>query len=143
MRTCLVHGCEQKHRARGWCGMHYTRWRLYGDAEALVRTYVRKEMGLQERILARVAMQPDSGCWLWDGSSNGRYGQINVGGRPVLAHRASYEAFKSRPDDDALVCHRCDTPYCVNPDHLFLGTVRENAIDMASKGRGANQFGRY
>lgn len=63
------------------------------------------------------------------------YGTINIGGRMTLAHRASYAVANGPIDPGLVVCHRCDTPACVNPDHLFVGTHKDNTQDCVRKGR--------
>lgn len=80
-------------------------------------------------------------CWLWEGGkdSNG-YGQFGVNGKSVLVHRFSYELHKGKiPTNNTYhgvcVLHICDTPNCVNPKHLVLGTQRENIKDRDNKGR--------
>lgn len=78
------------------------------------------------------------GCWLWTGPSrkNG-YGRLQDGDRSVLAHRLSYTMHVGPIPAGLLVCHSCDTPACVRPDHLFLGTYLDNAQDSTEKGRRA------
>jgi len=78
---------------------------------------------------------PNTGCWLWSGYTmpNG-YGHFSIGTKSHLAHRVSYLYFKGQPGN-LYVCHKCDNPYCVNPEHLFLGTHQDNIRDMVSKGR--------
>lgn len=98
---------------------------------------------LRERFDAKWTPEPNSGCWLWTGSSRGGYGQINSGGRGVLlaAHRVSFEFANGQIQKGMCVLHRCDNPPCVNPDHLFLGTPKDNAVDRARKNRGNRPTG--
>lgn len=74
-------------------------------------------------------------CWPWQLSSNNGYGQFQVGGRPVRAHRVAYYLGHGADPGEYLVCHACDTPVCCNPSHLFLGTAGDNATDRNQKGR--------
>lgn len=92
----------------------------------------------EERFLYKTLPEPNTGCWLWLGALTGRgYGQIKVKGVAVLAHRFSYEMHKGKIPDGVYVCHTCDTPSCVNPSHLWLGTAKDNMVDKAVKRRGA------
>jgi len=78
----------------------------------------------------------ESGCRLWIGLKNVRgYGRTRVRGKPALAHRAAFEAVHGAIAPGLCICHRCDTPSCVNVDHLFAATQFENMQDMARKGR--------
>jgi len=77
------------------------------------------------------------GCWLWTAGKNASgYGYIYDSGKYVLTHRISYVLNIGPIPDGISVCHSCDTPACVRPDHLFLGTVKDNSDDMWRKGRG-------
>jgi hypothetical protein len=89
-------------------------------------------------------VQKTSTCWLWTGRKVGAlgYGQLRYGRRTVCvyAHRYAYERFVGSIPKGLKVLHRCDVPACVNPDHLFVGTSKDNTQDMIAKGRGWSPF---
>jgi hypothetical protein len=88
---------------------------------------------LPERFWVKV--KRTKGCWIWTGclSKKGRYGLFHLNRRTQRAHRLVYEDLKGKTGLGVL--HKCDTTYCVRPDHLFTGTPRENTQDMIAKGR--------
>lgn len=87
-------------------------------------------------------------CWLWQGAKAWGYGKIYVEGHVIRAHRVAWEMTHGPIPEGLLVLHECDTPACVNPSHLRLGTQRENISDCRSRGRFRSQterdsLGRY
>jgi HNH endonuclease/CENP-B N-terminal DNA-binding domain len=89
------------------------------------------------RFISKVSVMP-SGCWVFGGAQSQAYGTLKVKGRPVKAHRYSYELAYKQSAEGLFVCHHCDNPRCVNPNHLFLGTAKDNTRDCWKKGRNHN-----
>lgn len=130
-KTCTVDSCDRPYYGKGFCkACHQWHWkRGLLPSQNLPRT-------VGEHIDARTMTIPESGCWLWTGGANDMgYGSLGIGGKKLYAHRASYEWFHGAIPKGMEVCHKCDVPLCVNPDHLFLGTHKENMSDSARKGR--------
>lgn len=94
---------------------------------------------LRERFMEKFEEDRDTGCWVWTGATNeAGYGAIWKDGdeRAAPAHRVAYEIFVGPIPEGLFVCHHCDNPPCVNPEHLFVGDAKDNADDMMAKGRG-------
>lgn len=86
-------------------------------------------------LFALSSPEPNTGCWLWLGTIKGGYGNVAFCGRTMRTHRLAYELTHGPIPSGLCVCHRCDTPSCCNPDHLFLGTPNDNNQDKIRKGR--------
>lgn len=93
-------------------------------------------MAPQDGFWGKVSVGHDGGCWGWIGATDSfGYGQIHREGRVQTAHRVVWQLVNGPIPNKMCVLHRCDNPPCTNPDHLFLGTQRDNMVDAASKGR--------
>lgn len=97
---------------------------------------------MAKQVTDRAIPEPNTGCLLWEGYRNrDGYGQVRNSGKIWLAHRYAWTQARGVIPPGLLVLHRCDTPSCVNVDHLFLGTHTDNMRDMASKSRsGGHRF---
>lgn len=96
---------------------------------------------IRERFDSKWKRDANTGCWLWTASTAGKgYGQFRIPGtrKNIYAHRLSFELFKGALPKGAHIMHSCDTPRCVNPDHLSIGSPLENARDMRDKDRHLN-----
>jgi hypothetical protein len=88
-----------------------------------------------DRFMAKVKKQP-TGCWEWQSNKDADgYGRFWYNNKTSGAHRWIYQHHKGLLHPRLFVCHRCDNPSCVNPDHLFQGTHLDNIKDMLSKNR--------
>lgn len=127
MAICKIEGCKKgEYYKKSVCQMHYARFKRHG-------TYDQRP-NLEQRFWKKVH-KTDS-CWLWTGAKfKSGYGQIDDKGKTLRAHRVSYELRYGVTPGDFHVLHSCDNPPCVNPSHLFLGTVKDNMRDCISKNR--------
>ncbi len=97
---------------------------------------MRRVPTLSSRLLKRTRREASTGCLIWMGAKLPRgYGKMAYQGRPLLAHRVVWEDANGPIPAGMCVCHRCDTPSCVELGHLFLGTKRVNTQDMIRKRR--------
>jgi hypothetical protein len=89
-----------------------------------------------ERFMSKIKFFAHDGCWEWTGHLNNKgYGSFKVNGKRCMPHRFSFFIANTIGESDLLVCHKCDNPRCVNPEHLFLGTQSDNLRDCVLKKR--------
>lgn len=121
---CSVDGCTKRAEARGWCQMHYVRWKKYGDVHAVALVHNDPDRRFRESYTVT-----DSGCWQWTGwlESNG-YARFTIGQKRTGAHRWAYERFVGSIPPGMAIDHLCRNRACVNPDHLEPVTTRANLL---------------
>jgi hypothetical protein len=122
MKTCDRCGAPRKPQSGFYCSK---------DCELAAR---REPAFIARRFWSKV--DKSAVCWLWNGSRNRRgYGLFNIDRRSRLAPRIAWTLTVGAIPDGMSVLHKCDNPPCVNPEHLFLGTMRDNVLDMLQKNR--------
>lgn len=125
---CKESDCEKPIQARGWCSMHYRRWRLNGDPQIV--KVIRDDP--EAAFWSHVEKDPKSGCWLWIGRVNSTgYGEIQRDGRKQRAHVWAYEYFVGKIPENMQIDHvkaaGCINKNCVNyENHLEVVTQYEN-----------------
>lgn len=130
MRICSIEGCNRKHRARDLCKLHY---------EIVTKKGKNKfppiaSLSRYDVFLSKIQIVKD--CWIWQGCKlkNG-YGLFYLNRKQITTHRYSYLHHKGEIPENLCVLHICDTPSCVNPSHLVLGSQQDNLKDMIYKRR--------
>ncbi len=133
--VCLVDLCERKSGTRGWCTMHYSRWRETGELSPGRRH--RNEAPESDRFETFVDRSSPNGCWEWTGGLTGRtgndpnaggYGRFRSGNRTVLSHRFAYEFYVGPIGEGLTIDHLCRNRKCCNPEHLEPVTHHENVL---------------
>ena len=125
-RTCAIEGCDGEHSGRGFCRMHYNRWRRHGDPNYLK---MRMHRGLppEERFWKFVEV---GDCWTWTGGTTNGYGRFSPSkdAPQYGAHRWAWEHLVGPISDGMQIDHLCRNTLCVNPDHLEVVPPRVNIL---------------
>ncbi len=105
------------------------------NSKAMKKMQIERHGTVEQRFFNRFD-KSENGCWIWNShcDKNG-YGILPANGPSIRAHRFSFEYHVEPIKEGNVICHTCDNPSCVNPDHLFQGTTKDNCDDMISKGR--------
>lgn len=129
MRICAVESCGNKHGARGYCQMHYERFRKHGTTDLVNDEDVAVFTGIK-RIDKKIMPVPFSGCWLWIGANRTQgYGGVWYEGRVCRAHIVVFRLVNQISIIPGYeLDHLCRVPACVNPDHLEIVTSRINTL---------------
>lgn len=139
-RVCCVKGCDEPSLALGLCTLHWQRTRKYGSPAATkFHSGSFRGKPAAERFEMQVKRRED-GCWIWAGGVDldgyGAFKGEAAGQQFLRAHRWSWAHHNNkRVPPGAHICHTCDNPRCVNPEHLFLGDPLANMRDKVAKGR--------
>ncbi len=126
MNFCKLETCNGKAWNNLYCEKHKYRLKKYGNFLL---------PSPQERFHLKYKIE-SNGCWIWLGGKNkSGYGIFSFSNISMMAHRYSYQIHKGEILTGMLICHSCDNRLCVNPLHLFMGTNKDNVIDMFNKKR--------
>lgn len=132
--------CGRESWSKGMCLMHYKRVWRGGVANRPQK--IPNGKSIEYALDYHGWTVTESGCWEWNGPrSNTGYGVVYHAGETLIASRVAYRLWKGDEPGDLFVCHTCDNPPCINPEHLWLGTNADNMRDMAEKGRADSKPG--
>ena len=130
MRAKVYAKChsDRQNRARGLCYSCYMKHFQTGSLEKFPRKLAPPEMSFEDKFLRYVDMEPNSGCWIWNGTLSWGYGYYAVNRRTTRAHRVSYKLFRGPIPSGLVLDHLCRVRCCVNPFHLEIVTQKENSL---------------
>lgn len=137
-RRCSLFDCDRKHSTRGFCKMHYQRWRKGLDLTTPPKHQYRDVNDPAFKAffwtLLDIKANPDE-CWEWTrGKNQDGYGRIMLSGVFHFAHRLAWK-YTHGKDTDLHILHHCDNRICSNPNHLYAGTNADNIRDRVERGR--------
>jgi len=128
--------------SRRFCSVRCARVGMRGQRRS---SFGKRRLSLEECFWKKVDKKAENECWEWKGSKdNGGYGVMFKSRYPIKwykSNRLSWEIHFGDIPEGLLVCHKCDNPACINPKHLWLGTIADNNRDRENKGRGALLYG--
>jgi hypothetical protein len=151
LASCMFEGCRGNAVCKGYCDKHYRRILKRGDVFDHGDRMV-AQGNAEQRFHQKYSIN-ENGCWIWIAGTRANSKGVAYprhwtdDKKSIGAHRFSFELINGQIPKGMYVCHKCDTPLCVNPNHLFIGTHHDNMRDMVLKkrsftGRGEAKKGR-
>lgn len=138
IKVCSIKGCERKVISVGFCKNHYIAYCKYGDPLHCIFDKISfTDPENVKKCLVNHRTISENNCWEWTkGRTSLGYGMKQIDGSLKLVHRISAVVFMGfKIESNLCVLHKCDNPPCFNPEHLFIGTKKDNSLDMKSKGK--------
>lgn len=129
---CIVENCNDDAKIKGFCVKHYKCWHRTGKPVPDRPTFHGTEI---ERLEHYTDKKGVDDCWLWKSNKDkDGYGTMRSGKQNKRAHRVSYEQYVGKIPEGKFILHSCNNPACVNPNHLRIGTHKDNMKDRNNSG---------